>query len=87
VDYPDEFALDSHGLVVLRRIGGVRRLEPNAAVLLEEPLERDGVLFDLGDDDVSVPGRLLGADHDVVAVRDQRLDHRVPADAQQVGVP
>src|SRR5450759_3621359 len=84
-DHPDELALDSHGLVVLWRISGVRRLEPNATILLEEPLERHRVLLDLGDDDVSVPGRLLGADHDVVAVRDQRLDHGVPADAQQVG--
>ena len=85
-DHPDELALDPDGVIELRRIGRVRGLEPDPAVLLEEPLERDGVLLDLGDHDVPVPGGLLGADHDVVTIRDQRLDHGVAADTEEVGV-
>ena len=86
-DHPDELALDPYRVVVLRRIGRVGRLEPHAPVLLEEPLERDGVLLHLGDDDVTVAGGLLGPDHDVVTVRDERLDHRIPSDPEEVGVP
>ena len=66
-----------HVVVELGRVGRVRRLESDLVLLLEEPLERDAVVVHLGDDDVAVPGRLLGSDEDEVAIGDVGLDHRV----------
>ena len=85
-DDPDELALDPDVVVELGRVGRVGRLEPDLVLLLEEALEGDGVLLDLGDDDVAVAGRGLRADEDEVAVGDVGLDHRVAADAEDVRV-
>src|ERR1041385_3679024 len=42
----DELPLDPHVVVELRRIGRVGGLQADLVLLLEEPLERDGVLLD-----------------------------------------
>src|SRR5262245_25077578 len=67
-DDADELPLDPHVVVELRRVLGVRRLEADLVLLLEEPLQGDRVLLDLGHDDVAVAGRRLGPDQDIVAV-------------------
>src|SRR5450759_442812 len=81
-DHPDELALDPDVVVVHRLVLGVRRLEADPALFLEDALERDGVLLDLGHDDVAVPRGGLWPDHDEVSVRDVRLDHRISPDSQ-----
>ena len=55
-DDSDELSLDAHVVVELRRVGRVGRLETDLVLLLEEALQRDRVLLDLGDDDVAVAG-------------------------------
>src|SRR6476469_2935915 len=52
----DELALDTDIVIELGRIGGVGWLEPDLVLLLEEALERDRVLVDLGNDDVPIAG-------------------------------
>src|SRR4051812_21613053 len=79
-NHADELALNSNVVVEHRRVVRVRRLQSDAVLLLEESLERDRVLLDLGDDDVAVPGSVLRPDEDEVAVGDVGLDHRVAAD-------
>src|SRR5450631_1299154 len=69
-DDPDELALDEHAGVEHRRVFLVGRLEADPAGFLEEALEGDRVLLDLGDHDVAVARRGLGPDHDEVAVSD-----------------
>ena len=59
-DDADELALDADVVVELRRVGRVRRLEADPVLLLEEALQGDRVLLDLGDDDVAVAGRGCG---------------------------
>src|SRR3954462_7761949 len=85
-DDADELSLDPDVGVELRRVGGVRGLQPDPILFAEEALERDGVLLDLRDNDVAIAGRLLRANDDVIAVRDVGLDHRVAADAKDVRV-
>ena len=67
--------------------GIVLGLEPDAAALLEEPLDRrllrHLVLADERHDDVAVLGGLLPANHDEIAFEDPRIDHRVALDAQE----
>ena len=56
------------------------------ALFLEELLEGDRVLFNLGDDDVSVSGRLLRPDQDKVPILDVGVDHGIAADAQDISI-
>ena len=67
---PDQLSLDAHIVIELRRVGRVGRLQSDLVLLLEEALQGDGVLLDLGHDDVAVAGRRLRADEDEVAIRD-----------------
>src|SRR5438093_2471871 len=85
-NHPDQLALDPNVVVELRRIRLVRRLKPDAVLLLEEPLEGHSVLLDLGDHDVAVPGGRLGSDENEVAVRDVGIDHRVAPNLEHVRV-
>src|SRR5439155_21524192 len=62
----------------------VRRLEADALLLSEEALERHAVVLEERDDDVSVPGRGLRLDDDVIAVIDERVDHALAADPKHV---
>src|SRR5215207_5499613 len=66
--------------------GGVRGLETNAAVLAIELLERDVGPVEHRDDHFAVVGRAAVLDDDEVAVPDLFVDHRVPLDAEDVGV-
>jgi hypothetical protein len=53
-NYADQLALNADVVVELGRVVRIRRLESDPVLLLEEALERDGVLLDLGHDDVAV---------------------------------
>src|SRR5690349_11723922 len=64
---------------VVRR---VVRQQPHLTVLALERLD-GGLAVDQRGHDVAVLGRLLLADHDVVAVADRRLDHRVAGHLEQ----
>src|SRR3954453_16809720 len=90
-DYPDELSLNTDVRIELRRICRIGGLEADLVLLLEEALEGDRVgpaagLLDLGHDDVPVPCRRLRPDQDEITVRDMRLDHRIAADPEDVGV-
>ena len=50
----DELPLNADVVVKLGGIIRIRRLKADPVLLLEEPLQRDRVLLDLGDDDVPV---------------------------------
>src|SRR5215218_10819919 len=85
-DDADELSLDPDRGVELWRVVRVGGLEADPILLAEESLQGDGVLLDLGDDDVAVASGLLRSDDDEVTVRDMRLDHRVAADPQHIRI-
>ena len=58
------------------------RQQPDLAVLALEGLD-GGLAVDQRGHDLAVLGGLLLADHDVVAVADRRVDHRVAGDLEQ----
>src|SRR5829696_9768302 len=63
-DDADELSLDPDRGVELWRVVRVGGLEADPVLLAEESLEGDGVLLDLGDDDVAVASGLLRSDDD-----------------------
>ena len=66
-----------------RRIG---RLQADVALLAIELLQRDVGAVEQRDHHFAVVGRAAILDDDVVAVADLLVDHRVPFDAEDVGV-
>src|SRR3990172_2541028 len=85
-DHSYDLALDMHLARVDRLHLAVGGLEADPVALLVEALERGGAVLEERDDDVTIARRGLLLDHDVVAVVDVVLDHRLPADAQDEGV-
>ncbi len=84
---PDELALDPDVGIEHRRVGLVGRLETNASLLAEEPLEGHGVLLYLGHHDVAVAGGLLGTDDHEVPIRYVGVHHGVAPDPEHIRIP